>query len=166
IDGVGVTQSKTLAAAEQAARDYIGSIYDLSVESDVEVVVTPRLGPVGAMVTSAKAKRRKADEANTQAAAAVRAVAARLISSGLSTADAATVLGVSKGRVSQLTNTQVPTAKRAPAKTSAAASVGKTLRRQPAARVAAKSTRSGRSVTRSSTLPASDTASKRALTSQ
>ena len=151
IEGVGVTQSSTLAGAHQAARDYIGSLYDLADEADFEVEVIPRLGAISAMVKSAKAKRRKADEANVEAAAAVRALAARLISKGLSTADTATVLGVTKGRVSQLTGAQASAAKGAPAK-SAAVRAGNASRRQPTTRiVAAKTHSSGKSSTRSST---------------
>lgn len=104
IEGVGVTQSHTLAGTEQAARDYISSLYDLADNADFEVAVTPRLGEIAELVQTAKAKRKEADEANSAAAAAVRLVAAKLLAKGLSTADAATVLGVTKGRVSQLTS--------------------------------------------------------------
>ncbi len=104
IEGVGVTQSHSLAGTEQAARDYISSLYDLADNADFEVTVTPRLGEIAELVQTAKAKRNEADEANSAAAAAVRLVAAKLLAKGLSTADAATVLGVTKGRVSQLTS--------------------------------------------------------------
>lgn len=104
IEGVGVTQSHTLAGTEQAARDYISSLDDLADDADFEVAVTPRLGEIAELVQTAKAKRKEADEANSAAAAAIRLVAAKLLAKGLSTADAATVLGVTKGRVSQLTS--------------------------------------------------------------
>lgn len=120
IEGVGVTQSNTLAGTEQAARDYISSLYDLADNADFEVTVVPRLGEIAAQVKTAKAKRREADEANIAAAAAVRLVAAKLLAKGLSTADAATVLGVTKGRVSQLTSAGAAPTKR----TSKAAKAG------------------------------------------
>jgi predicted XRE-type DNA-binding protein len=109
IEGVGVTQSHTLAGTEQAARDYISSLYDLADNADFEVTVVPRLGEIAELVKTAKAKRKEADEANSAAAAAARSVTAKLLANGLSTADAATVLGVTKGRVSQLTSAGPPT---------------------------------------------------------
>ncbi len=110
IEGVGVTQSRTLAGTEQAARDYIDSLYDLADNADFEVFVVPRLGALTELVKAAKAERKKADEANLAAAAALREIAGKLRTAGLSTADTATVLGVTKGRVSQLTSAGASTA--------------------------------------------------------
>ena len=104
IDGVGVTQSRTLASAERMARDYLAM--DLGGDpDDYSVVVTPELD--GNLATEAEAARdavRKAERAQRDAAARSREIARRLKDAGLSGADIAAVLKVSTQRVSQLVN--------------------------------------------------------------
>jgi hypothetical protein len=104
IDGVGVTQSRTLASADRMARDYLAMDLGGSPE-DYNVVVTPELD--GNLATEAEAARdavRKAEQAQRDAAVQSRAIARRLKAAGFSGADIAAVLRVSAQRVSQLVN--------------------------------------------------------------
>lgn len=45
VDGVGVTQTRTLASAEKIARDYIGLSLDIDDLHSFEVTITPELNP-------------------------------------------------------------------------------------------------------------------------
>lgn len=101
IDGVGVTQSRTLADAERMVRDYLR----LDEHADFEtatVHIVPDLGSLHAEVQRAREHTRAAEVAQREAAAEARRVARELRRAGLSVTDTATVLGVSRGRVSQL----------------------------------------------------------------
>lgn len=101
IDGVGVTQSRTLADAERMVRDYIATLYDLDDVTD-DVTIVPDLGSLTDHVRRAKERSRAAEQAQREAAAESRRVARELRRAGLSVTDTAAVLGVSRGRVSQL----------------------------------------------------------------
>ncbi|HEY2313096.1 MAG TPA: sigma factor-like helix-turn-helix DNA-binding protein [Streptosporangiaceae bacterium] len=103
IDGIGVTQSKTLATADQMVRDYIETLTDTDV-SGAEVVITPELGALGEKVTTVRAQVDAAERAQRDAAAAKRRLADDLRAAGLSVSDTAQILGVSRGRVSQLSS--------------------------------------------------------------
>jgi DNA-directed RNA polymerase specialized sigma24 family protein len=103
IDGIGVTQSKTLATADQMVRDYIETLTDTDV-SGAEVVITPELGALGEKVTTVRAQVDAAERAQRDAAAAKRRLADDLRAAGLSVSDTAEILGVSRGRVSQLSS--------------------------------------------------------------
>jgi len=102
ISGVGVTQASTLERADRAVRDYLATILDAEAISD-EVVITPDLD--GLEVDVAAAREAVADAARLQkeAAGKSREVARALRAAGLSVSDTAAVLGISRGRVSQLT---------------------------------------------------------------
>lgn len=104
IDGVGVTQSRTLATAERTVREYLA--LDEHDDADTaEVTITPVLS--GNLAEQAEAARHAVRRAETESKAAAqqqRAVAKQLKADGLSGADIATVLGVSTQRVSQLVN--------------------------------------------------------------
>jgi hypothetical protein len=101
IDGVGVTQSRTLDTAEQMVRDYIETLTDKDVSSD-KVVITPDLGELGRKVTTVRELLAAADRQQQEARNSYRALAADLRAAGLSVSDTAAILGVSRGRVSQL----------------------------------------------------------------
>jgi hypothetical protein len=103
IDGIGVTQSKTLATAEQMVRDYIETLTDQDV-SGAEVIITPELGALGKKVRTVRAQVDAAEQAQRDAAKAKRQLADDLRAAGLSVSDTAAILGVSRGRVSQLSN--------------------------------------------------------------
>lgn len=101
IDGVGVTQSKTLDTAEQMVRDYIETLTDTDV-SGADVIITPDLGALGKKVKTVRAQLADAERAQRDAAEAKRQLTADLRANGLSVSDTAAILGVSRGRVSQL----------------------------------------------------------------
>lgn len=101
IDGVGVTQSRTLDGAEQMVRDYVETLTDRDV-SDATVVIEPDLGGLEAKAADVRMQIERAQRESRQAAAASRALASELRAAGLSVSDTAAVLGVSRGRVSQL----------------------------------------------------------------
>ena len=102
IDGVGVTQCRSLAEAETMVRDYVESLTAADV-SDATIVITPEVG--GGLDERARAARvavTAADRATREAAAQSRKVARDLRQAGLSGRDIAAVLKVSAQRVSQL----------------------------------------------------------------
>jgi DNA-directed RNA polymerase specialized sigma subunit len=104
IDGVGVTQSRTLATAEKAVRSYLGMDDCLDAET-AEVVISPELdGNLASEAEAAREATRQAEHARDEAAAKARKVARELKATGMSGADVAVVLGVSPQRVSQLVN--------------------------------------------------------------
>jgi DNA-directed RNA polymerase specialized sigma subunit len=105
IEGVGVTQSTTLAAAEQTVRDYLETLLDTDT-TEATVVIAPDLGGLGDRVERARERTRAAQEAQQVAARESREVACALREAGLSVTDAAAVLGVSRGRVTQLTSSK------------------------------------------------------------
>lgn len=102
IDGVGVTQSVTLARAEEAVRDYIATVLEVDAVDGV-VEITPELGELGAEAKAARSAVEEAAQKQVEAAERSREVARNLRASGLSVTDTAVVLGISRGRVSQLT---------------------------------------------------------------
>jgi hypothetical protein len=101
IDGVGVTQSRTLDTAEQMVRDYIETLTDKDVTSDT-VVIVPELGALDREVRTVREQLAAADRQQQEARNSYRALAADLRAAGLSVSDTAAILGVSRGRVSQL----------------------------------------------------------------
>jgi hypothetical protein len=105
VEGVGVTQVRTLAGAAQQAADLIETMTDTVIDPD-ELEFQIAL-PDG-LAERAKAARRllrDAEEINAKAAAESREVAKALREdAGLSVTDAAVVMGVSRGRISQLTH--------------------------------------------------------------
>jgi DNA-directed RNA polymerase specialized sigma24 family protein len=105
IDGVGVTQSRTLWDAEMMARDLISRREGIATDS-FDVAVTPEVG--GGLDEETREAREAvsaADRAMRDAAAQSRRAAKRLHQAGLSGRDIAKVLDVSPQRVSQLLKT-------------------------------------------------------------
>jgi DNA-directed RNA polymerase specialized sigma subunit len=102
IPGVGVTQSRSLAEAEEMARDYIASDLDVD-EGSFDVRVTPEVGDgVDQKVAQTRAEISAAALAQTRAAEGSRALVNELKELGLSGKDTAAVLGITPQRVSQL----------------------------------------------------------------
>lgn len=105
IDGVGVTQSRNLAGAEQMVRDYIETLTDHGTADDA-VIIKPEVG--SGLDEAAEAAREaisEAEHALRAAAARSRQVARQLSQEGLSGKDIAEILHVSAQRVSQLLKT-------------------------------------------------------------
>jgi DNA-directed RNA polymerase specialized sigma subunit len=102
IDGVGVTQSRTLGEAEVMVRDYIAADLDASPD-DVDVELAISLGDnLDALRQEVREASDRAAVAQTQAAERSRILVRRLRDAGLSGREIATVLDVSPQRVSQL----------------------------------------------------------------
>lgn len=102
VEDVGVTQARTLRDAPAAARGMVGAMLDID-EDGIQVEVTPDLGgDLAAQVRTARERVMLAERERAEAATASRAAARALLDRGLTGADAATVLGLSPQRVSQL----------------------------------------------------------------
>jgi hypothetical protein len=105
IDGVGVTQSRSLWDAEMMARDLIGRRLGVADDS-FDVVITPEIGDgLDEQTRAARAAVTDADRAQRRAAAQSREAARQLQRAGLTGRDIAKVLNVSPQRVSQLLKT-------------------------------------------------------------
>lgn len=105
VEGVGVTQSRTLLSAEDMAREYIALDLDIDDEDSFDVEITPELD--GSLIAEAEAARlavREAEQRQREAAALSRLASRHLKESGLKGEDIAAILHVSKQRVSQLLN--------------------------------------------------------------
>lgn len=105
VEGVGVTQSRTLTSAEDMVRDYIALTLALDDSDSFDVRITPVLdGNLAAEAEAARQAVRDAEHAQRMAAGQSRDIAKRLKAAGLSGADIAAVLKMSTQRVSQLVN--------------------------------------------------------------
>lgn len=103
VEGVGVTQCRTLATAAQQVRDFVATELDRDVDPADTVHLTIEVGNgIEDEVAHAREMTTHAAQAQKTAAAEARRVARRLRSSGLSVADTAAVMDVTKGRISQL----------------------------------------------------------------
>ena len=109
IDGVGVTQCTTLDQADRQVRDFIRTMLDLDAVDDPVTITPEATVVVGEAHLSLKdyAERRRELLAQIEQAArevdlSRTEVMRAMKSSGYSYADIAGVVGVSKGRVSQL----------------------------------------------------------------
>ncbi|MDR1355900.1 MAG: antitoxin HicB [Propionibacteriaceae bacterium] len=96
------TQSRTLAGAVQQVRDYLDTTHPEIEHSDWVIDVIPELGSSLASAYDAKASSSAAQTAVLEASARMRAAVKELRDKGLSLADTATVLGVSRARAQQL----------------------------------------------------------------
>ena len=102
IEGLGVTQSKTLATADAMVRDYIESLTDRAVPSDAVITITPDLGAIGEQVTNMNSLYALADRSEREASRTKQKIVFDLRTLGYSVTDMAVILGVSRARVSQL----------------------------------------------------------------
>lgn len=104
LDGEPITQVTTLDKAADQVRDYLDTITPETDHSGWVIDVRPELGALGDEVARARAATEAAAQASLTAAAQSREVVRHLREAGLSVTDSAAILGVSRGRVSQLTN--------------------------------------------------------------
>lgn len=102
LDGEPATQVTTLDKAEQQICDYLDTIDPDTNHSDWHVTIVPEIGDLYAEVTAARTATEQASTAAITAAAQARTVARHLREAGFSVTDSAAILGVSRGRVSQL----------------------------------------------------------------
>ncbi len=101
VDGIGVTQCRTLATAVQQVRDFVATMLDIDAD-DAKVRLSVAIGGVEKDVERARKMTAEAIGKQQQAASESRRVARELRHAGLSVADTAAVMDISKGRVSQL----------------------------------------------------------------
>lgn len=104
VHGVGVTQVRTLDQARRQACDLIETMTDKPVDEE-SVTLVLELDGLEEQAADARRQMAEAEELRSRAAEAVRRVAADLRRAGLSVTDIATVLGVSRPRVSQYLST-------------------------------------------------------------
>jgi transcriptional regulator with XRE-family HTH domain len=105
VEGVGVTQAKSLHSAARMAREYISLVESISDEATIDVEIRPKIGAaLGKEVTVARKAVEELAERQRTVAVLSRTAARDLAESGLSGADIAVVLDVSPQRVSQLLN--------------------------------------------------------------
>lgn len=110
VDGVGVTQVRTLAAAEQQVRDFVETMLEIDAE-DAEISILPELDGLEIEIERTKEKAAEAARLQVEAATETRAEAQAMRDHGLSVSDIAVVMRVSRGRASQLlADTAVPDA--------------------------------------------------------
>lgn len=102
IKGEGVTQVRTLDRAVDQVRDYLETVHERD-HSDTVIEIIPDLGGLEREVIETRHEIEAAAEAQRRAAEHSREIARSLRERGLSVTDTAAVLGVSRGRVSQLT---------------------------------------------------------------
>ncbi len=102
VGDIGVTQSTTLAGAEEMALDYLATRLG-GEPADYSVSVFADLGGLEQDAAFARDATVAAAKAQEDAAAESRRVARNLRAHGLSVSDVAEVMHVSRGRVSQLT---------------------------------------------------------------
>jgi len=101
VDGVGVTQTRVLEHAKAQVCDLVETMIDSRpAEDDIEVTLD--VGDLGSRAQEVREMTAQAGDLQRRAATASRQVVADMRSVGLSVSDIATVLGVSRGRVSQL----------------------------------------------------------------
>lgn len=96
------TQVSTLDKAEAQVRDYLDTVEPDIDHADWAVEVIPELGDLGRAVTEARQATADAAAASMDAAKRSREVVRRLRAEGYSVTDSAAILGVSRGRISQL----------------------------------------------------------------
>ncbi len=101
-NGDPITQARTLPQAPQQVRDYYDTIDPDVDHSGWTIEVIPDIGPLGDEVTEVRAETREAEEAVSSAARRARSVVRHLREAGYSVTDSAAILGVSRGRISQL----------------------------------------------------------------
>ncbi|MGH8940211.1 MAG: hypothetical protein ACRDV2_12810 [Actinomycetes bacterium] len=101
IEGLGVTQSRSLRDAERMIRSYVAMDTGAATDS-FGVEILPELAGLEKQVKAARDLTEKAEQVQRAAAKAARDVVVKLKKSGLSGNEIAVVLKVSPQRVSQL----------------------------------------------------------------
>ena len=102
LDTGGVTQARTLDRAAQQVRDYLDTVDPGTDHGDWAIDVVPQIGPLLEQARQAREASLAASASSAAAARQMRQAVADLRDAGLSVSDTATVLNVSRGRISQL----------------------------------------------------------------
>lgn len=102
VEGVGVTQGRSLAEAKEMAFDLVVAMRQLAPDDVVVDFAVALPGELAGRLREAREAVKEAESVQRRAAEASRRVVAELRAAGLSGKDTAVVLGVSEQRVSQL----------------------------------------------------------------
>lgn len=102
VEGVGVTQVRTLGKADQQVRDFIESMDPDLDASSVNVEIVVELDGIQEEARAVRELTDRAQQNNRDAARRSRVLVQKMRERGLSVADMATLLGVTRGRISQL----------------------------------------------------------------
>ncbi len=103
VEGVGVTQVRVLEKAGQQVRDLIETMTDEPVSDNATITIRPDLGDdLDHEIENVRAFVERAQRESQKAAEASRHLTRELRSRGLSVSDIATLMQISRGRVSQL----------------------------------------------------------------
>lgn len=103
VDGLGVTQVSALDKADRQVREYICTVLDLD-EYDGRVVIVPEVGAIADTIRTMHELTDSIAELQAKSSATRNEAVQQMRAFGLSDADIAGALGVSKGRVSQIVN--------------------------------------------------------------
>lgn len=98
------TSTRYLHDAEQQVRDYLETVDPETDHRETRVEIRPDIGDLLEAIKDARAATSAAAAAQEDAARRARDVAQRIRDEGYSVADTADLIGVSRGRVSQLLN--------------------------------------------------------------
>jgi hypothetical protein len=101
VEGIGVTQARSVAEAHEMAHALVVDMLDVTPES-VDVVLSFQVPGLQSVVAEARRATEEAAAAQLRAAEGARDVARQLRERGLSASDVAAVLQVSKTRAQQL----------------------------------------------------------------
>lgn len=101
VDGVGVTQVRTLDRAVSQVHDYVETVTDEE-DPDLQVLLHVELGGLEKRVAQVRSEVAEVELARSRVAFELRAVTRALRERGLSVTDMAVVLGVTRGRISAL----------------------------------------------------------------
>lgn len=96
------TQVRHLSKARQQVLDYLDTMYEGEDHSDWVINIIPDIGELATQLATAKNATIAAAQAQEQAAATSRATVHALMKAGYSQADTATLMGVTRARISQL----------------------------------------------------------------
>lgn len=103
VDGVGATQGRTTAEAQEMAEDLVTAMVEIAPTEFVVDIVYRLPGELAVEFEDARRQQRLAEDAQRNAATASRKLVQHVLAAGLSKRDAARVLGLSPQRISQLT---------------------------------------------------------------
>ncbi|MGK2310309.1 antitoxin HicB [Cutibacterium sp. V947] len=101
LDDDNCTQVRTLDQADRQVRDYLDTLDEATSHDDWDITIIPEIGGYD-QAMAARAQTRAAIEAQAAAAVASREAVRTLRAQGLTMAECASILGVTRGRVAQL----------------------------------------------------------------
>lgn len=102
IDEDNITQVRTLANAREQVIDYLDTVDPDVDHSEWDIHIVPELGPLTEKIVESKRASEEAARLQVEAAKLSREVVRELRERHLSVSDVATVLDISRGRVTQL----------------------------------------------------------------